>query len=134
MCACEVTAGHSEILLLSGRENGKCMAESSPPRLPAQALRTYGIQTIELEQALPALRRQAGRHRFRLPLAESSRIHHISLGGRPGVRVYERYAHELVTLGTRDWCDEIFRATGLERAAAPEIVPTGSVVRNASGH
>src|SRR6266436_9267394 len=55
------------------------------------------------------------------------------LGGKP-VSEYTNATHtQLVTLGTRNWCDEIFRATGLERAAAPEIVPTGSVVGTLSG-
>jgi len=55
------------------------------------------------------------------------------LGGKP-VSEYTNATHtQLVTLGTSDWCDEIFRATGLERAAAPEIVPTGSVVGTLSG-
>ena len=55
------------------------------------------------------------------------------LGGKP-VSEYTNATHtQLVTLGTRDWCDEIFRATGLERAAAPDIVPTGSIAGTLSG-
>ncbi len=49
-----------------------------------------------------------------------------------GGRIVSEYTHathtQLVALGKHDWCDEIFRATGLERSAAPEIVPTGTVV------
>ena len=49
-----------------------------------------------------------------------------------GGRIVSEYTHathtQLVALGTHEWCDEIFRATGLERGAAPEIVPTGTVV------
>jgi rhamnulokinase len=36
-------------------------------------------------------------------------------------------------LGTQQWCDEIFHVTGLSRDAAPEIVPTGSVVGKLRG-
>jgi rhamnulokinase len=55
------------------------------------------------------------------------------LGGKP-VSEYTNATHtQLVRLGTRNWCDEIFRATGLERAAAPEIVPTGSIVGTLRG-
>ena len=50
------------------------------------------------------------------------------LGGRP-VSEYTNATHtQLVGLGSQQWCDEIFQATGLDREAAPEIVPTGSVV------
>ncbi|MFI5095202.1 MAG: FGGY-family carbohydrate kinase [Candidatus Acidiferrum sp.] len=34
----------------------------------------------------------------------------------------------LVALGTHSWCQEIFRDLGLEVSAAPEIVPSGSVL------
>jgi len=55
------------------------------------------------------------------------------LGGKP-VSEYTNATHtQLVTLGTRNWCDEIFQATGLEKAAAPEIVPTGSIVGTLNG-
>jgi rhamnulokinase len=39
----------------------------------------------------------------------------------------------LVALGTRSWCDEIFRELGLEVSAAPEIVPSGSVLGQLTG-
>jgi rhamnulokinase len=34
----------------------------------------------------------------------------------------------LVQLGTHRWCEEIFRGLGLDLSAAPEIVPSGSVL------
>jgi rhamnulokinase len=47
------------------------------------------------------------------------------LGGRP-VSEYTNATHtQLIGLGTQQWCDEIFQLTGLNRDAAPEIVPTG---------
>jgi rhamnulokinase len=50
------------------------------------------------------------------------------LGGRP-VSEYTNATHtQLVTLGKREWCDEIFEATGLVLSAAPEIVAPGTVV------
>ena len=55
------------------------------------------------------------------------------LGGRP-VSEYTNATHtQLVGLGSQHWCDEIFQATGLDREAAPEIVPTGSVVGTLAG-
>jgi rhamnulokinase len=55
------------------------------------------------------------------------------LGGRP-VSEYTNATHtQLVGLGTQQWCDEIFQATGLNREAAPEIVPTGSVAGKLRG-
>jgi len=55
------------------------------------------------------------------------------LGGRP-VSEYTNATHtQLVDLGSRQWCDEIFQATGLDRKAAPEIVPTGSFVGTLCG-
>ncbi len=55
------------------------------------------------------------------------------LGGRP-VSEYTNATHtQLVGLGTQQWCDEIFHVTGLSRDAAPEIVPTGSVVGKLRG-
>ncbi len=40
---------------------------------------------------------------------------------------------QLVDLSTHGWCDEIFQSTGLDRKAAPEIVPTGTVVGSVRG-
>ena len=55
------------------------------------------------------------------------------LGGKP-VAEYTNATHtQLVRLGTQEWCDEIFEAAGLARSAAPEIVPTGSVVGTVRG-
>ncbi len=50
------------------------------------------------------------------------------LGGEP-VSEYTNATHtQLVSLETREWCEEIFAATGLCRAAAPAMVPTGTMV------
>jgi rhamnulokinase len=50
------------------------------------------------------------------------------LGGAP-VSEYTNATHtQLVSLEARNWCEEIFAATGLCRAAAPRIVPTGTMV------
>lgn len=55
------------------------------------------------------------------------------LGATP-VAEYTNATHtQLVRLGTQHWCSQIFEATGLDRAAAPEIVPTGSVVGTVNG-
>ena len=39
----------------------------------------------------------------------------------------------LVALGTHKWCETIFNELGLELAAAPEIVPSGSILGNLTG-
>ena len=50
------------------------------------------------------------------------------LGGTP-VAEYTNATHtQLVGIGSKSWCREIFDAVGLDIAAAPEIVPPGSVV------
>ena len=55
------------------------------------------------------------------------------LGGRP-VAEYTNATHtQLVDLASKEWCGEIFQATGLERKAAPGIVPTGTTVGTVRG-
>jgi rhamnulokinase len=55
------------------------------------------------------------------------------LGGRP-VSEYTNATHtQLVGLGTQQWCDTIFEAIGLRSEAAPEIVPTGTVIGKLRG-
>ena len=50
------------------------------------------------------------------------------LGGRR-VAEYTNATHTaLVDLGTRNWCQEIFDQLGLDQTAAPEIVPSGTVI------
>jgi rhamnulokinase len=54
-------------------------------------------------------------------------VTHI-LGGKM-VSEYTNATHtQMVKLGTKEWCEEIFEATGLDQSAAPQIVPTGCVV------
>jgi rhamnulokinase len=55
------------------------------------------------------------------------------LGGK-AVSEYTNATHsQLVKLGTLQWSREIFEAASLDIAAAPEIVPTGSVVGSLTG-
>jgi rhamnulokinase len=55
------------------------------------------------------------------------------LGARP-VSEYTNATHtQLVDLMSKRWCEEIFQATGLEQTAAPEIVPTGTIVGGVRG-
>jgi len=55
------------------------------------------------------------------------------LGGAP-VSEFTNATHtQLVALGTQEWCDEVFRKTGLAREAAPEIVQTGTCVGKLTG-
>jgi len=55
------------------------------------------------------------------------------LGGRP-VAEYTNATHtQLVDLASHQWCEEIFRCAGLDKKAAPEIVPTGTMVGTVRG-
>jgi len=55
------------------------------------------------------------------------------LGGE-AVSEYTNATHtQLVGLGTREWCDEIFREAGLAKGAAPRIVPPGTAVGRPAG-
>jgi len=50
------------------------------------------------------------------------------------VSEYTNATHSgLVALGTYKWCDTIFNELGLDLAAAPEIVPSGSILGNLTG-
>jgi rhamnulokinase len=55
------------------------------------------------------------------------------LGGRPVAEFTNATHTQLVSLGEAKWCGEIFRATGLESSAAPEIVATGTSVGTLGG-
>ncbi len=55
------------------------------------------------------------------------------LGGRP-VAEYTNATHtQLVGIGTKSWCGEIFDAVGLDVAASPEMVSPGCVVGRLQG-
>ena len=55
------------------------------------------------------------------------------LGGQP-VAEYTNATHtQLVALRRHEWCKEIFQAAGLDMAAAPKIVPTGTLVGSVRG-
>jgi len=50
------------------------------------------------------------------------------------VSEYTNATHSgLVALGTHRWCETIFRDLGLDLAAAPEIVPSGSILGSLTG-
>jgi rhamnulokinase len=55
------------------------------------------------------------------------------LGGRP-VAEYTNATHsQLVKLGSHEWCTEVFKAAALNPGAAPEIVPTGTILGKLGG-
>src|SRR2546423_6317454 len=55
------------------------------------------------------------------------------LGGQR-VAEYTNATHtQLVRLGTKEWCEEIFQGIGLDISAAPKIVDTGSIVGTVGG-
>jgi rhamnulokinase len=55
------------------------------------------------------------------------------LGARR-VAEYTNATHtQLIDLASRQWCEEIFESTGLDKNAAPEIVPTGTIVGTVRG-
>ncbi len=100
---------------------------------PARLYSLTGIQLLSINTLYQLYAdKQAGgdssRHWINLPEFITYR-----LGGRP-VAEYTNATHtQLVDLSTRLWCDEIFESTGLNRKAAPEIVPTGAIVGNVRG-
>ncbi len=55
------------------------------------------------------------------------------LGGRRVAEFSNATHTQLVDVHTRGWADEIFAAAGLDRAAAPDIVPAGTVLGRLQG-
>jgi rhamnulokinase len=56
-----------------------------------------------------------------------------TLGGKP-VSEYTNATHTgLVTVGTHDWCAEIFRKAALDESAAPQIVASGTTIGEIQG-
>ena len=48
------------------------------------------------------------------------------LGGAPVSEYSNATTTQLVRAQTRDWCEEVFQAAGLDRSSAPAIVPAGT--------
>lgn len=100
---------------------------------PSRLYSLTGIQLLSLNTLFQLYAdKQAGRSPgtlwLNLPEYVTSR-----LGGQR-VAEYTNATHtQLVRLGTQEWCEEIFRETGLSLSAAPRIVPTGSVVGRLGG-
>lgn len=100
---------------------------------PDQLYRLTGIQLLSINTLYQLYadkqdHREHGTRWLNLPEFITYR-----LGGRP-VAEYTNATHtQLVRLGTHEWCEEIFKAAGLDLSAAPEIVPTGSVIGTVKG-
>ena len=87
-----------------------------------------GIQFHRINTIYQLYADRADRIDERLPWLQISEYVTHWLGGEP-VCEYTNVTHsELVGLKTHDWCDEIFRATGISRAATHKIVRPGTMV------
>ena len=100
---------------------------------PAKLYALTGIQLLSINTVYQLYAdKQAGMHAGTPWLNIPEYITH-RLGGKP-VAEYTNATHtQLVRLGSHEWCEEIFRATGLDRTSAPQIVPTGSIVGRVGG-
>jgi len=87
-----------------------------------------GIQILRLNTLYQLYADKLAGFDPRLPWANLPEFITYRLCGRR-VSEYTNATHTgLVQLGTHRWCDEIFRELGLDVLAAPEIVPSGSVL------
>lgn len=87
-----------------------------------------GIQILRLNTLYQLYADKLAGFDPRLPWVNLPEFITYRLCGRR-VSEYTNATHTgLVQLGTHRWCDEIFRELGLDVTAAPEIVPSGSVL------
>jgi rhamnulokinase len=95
---------------------------------PARLYSLTGIQILRLNTLYQLYADKLAGFDPRLPWVNLPEFITYRLCGKR-VSEYTNATHTgLVQLGTHRWCDEIFRALGLDVAAAPDIVPSGSVL------
>src|SRR5467141_3270079 len=101
----------------------------SPPRLYSlTGIQLLGLNTLYQLYADKLAGRRPGTGWLNLPEYVTYR-----LGGHR-VAEYTNATHtQLVRLGGQGWCEEIFESLGLDISAAPNIVPTGSMVGSIGG-
>ena len=95
---------------------------------PTRLYSLTGIQILRLNTVYQLYADKLAGFDPRLPWANLPEYISYRLSGKR-VSEYTNATHTgLIALGTHAWCDEIFRELGLDMAAAPEIVPSGSVL------
>src|ERR1700722_2043513 len=100
---------------------------------PARLYSLTGIQILRINTLYQLYADKLAGYDPSLPWLNLPEFITYRLAGKR-VSEYTNATHTgLVELGTDRWCDEIFRELGLDRSAAPEIVPSGSVLGPVSG-
>ncbi|HKV23209.1 MAG TPA: rhamnulokinase family protein [Candidatus Acidoferrum sp.] len=106
------------------RAESEVHAKLPPSRLYALT----GIQILRLNTLYQLYADKLAGFDMHLPWMNLPEYISYRLSGRR-VSEYTNATHTgLVALGTHTWCDEVFRELKLDREAAPEIVPSGTVL------
>src|SRR5256885_290716 len=99
---------------------------------PSQLYSLTGIQLLGLNTLYQLYADKLAGGNSRLAWVNLPEYVTYRLGGQR-VAEYTNATHtQLVRLGTKEWCEEIFQGIGLNLSAAPKIVPTGSIVGSIS--
>jgi rhamnulokinase len=100
---------------------------------PARLYSLTGIQILRINTLYQLYADVLAKRNPRTPWLNLPEFMSYRLGGRR-VSEYTNATHSgLVALGTHCWCQEIFRETGLDLAAAPGIVASGSIIGTICG-
>jgi len=100
---------------------------------PERLYSLTGIQILRINTVYQLYADKLAGNRVDLPWLLLPEYVTYHLGGR-AVAEYTNATHTaLVQLGTQRWCAEIFEALGLAYRAAPEIVPSGTIVGDIKG-
>ena len=100
---------------------------------PSQLYSLTGIQIIRLNTLYQLYADKLASRSTRLPWLNLPEYISHRLGGRR-VSEYTNATHTgLVSLGRHSWCREIFEELELNLAAAPEIVPSGTIIGTLRG-
>lgn len=95
---------------------------------PARLYSLTGIQILRLNTLYQLFADKLAGFDTRLPWVNLPEFLAYRLSGKR-VSEYTNATHTgLVQMGTHLWCDEIFQRLGLDATAAPEIVPSGSML------
>ena len=95
---------------------------------PSQLYSLTGIQIIRLNTLYQLYADKLASRNTTLPWLNLPEYISHRLGGRR-ISEYTNATHTgLVSLGSHSWCREIFEELGLDLTAAPEIVPSGTII------
>jgi rhamnulokinase len=100
---------------------------------PAQLYSLTGIQILHLNTLYQLYADKLAGLDPATPWANLPEFISYRLGGKRVAEFTNATHTAMVALGTHNWCGEIFEKTVLDVAAAPEIVPTGTIVGMISG-